>query len=53
MTWQFFNVALSAADIKSVADNGLKAVLKLGVGGTTSVNLSEKIIDTWGNIKKQ
>lgn len=47
-----FNVALSATDIKSIADNGLKSVLKLGIGGTTSVNLSEKLIDTWGNIKR-
>ncbi len=46
-----FNVALSAADIKSIADNGLKSALKLGVGGTTSVSLSGKLANTWGSIK--
>jgi len=44
-----FNVALSEADIKSVADQGLKAVL--GLGGTTSVGFSGKLATTWGSMK--
>lgn len=46
-----FNVALSAADVKSISDNGLKSVLKLG-SGTTSVSPSTKLVATWGDLKQ-
>jgi len=46
-----FNVALSAADVKSISDNGLKSVLNLDAG-TSSVNSSAKLIATWGDLKQ-
>ena len=44
-----FDVALSEADIKSIADNSLAAVL--GIGGPASVKPSGKVATTWGNLK--
>lgn len=44
-----FDVALSEADIKSIADNGLVAAL--GLGGPTSVKPSDKVTTTWGDLK--
>ena len=46
-----FNVALSAADVKSISDTGLSAVLKLGAG-TSSVSPSAKLVATWGDLKR-
>jgi len=46
-----FNVALAAADVKSIADSGLKSVLKIGAG-TSSVSPSSKLVDTWGDLKR-
>jgi len=46
-----FNVALSAADVKSISDNGLKSVLSLDTG-TSSVSPSAKLIATWGDLKR-
>jgi len=43
-----FDAALSEADIKSIADNGLANVLGLG---TSSVELAGKITTTWGDLK--
>lgn len=45
-----FNVALSAADVKSIYTSGLKSVLKLGAG-STNVNPSAKLAATWGDLK--
>lgn len=44
-----FNVALSEADIKSIADQGLKTVLGLGI--TSSVQPESKLAVTWGSMK--
>jgi len=44
-----FSVALSEADIKSIATQGLKSVLALDQ--TTSVAPSGKLAITWGNLK--
>ncbi|HGJ66509.1 TPA: LamG domain-containing protein [bacterium] len=44
-----FNVALSEADIKTIATNGLANAL--GLAGPSSVRSSEKIATTWGNLK--
>jgi len=46
-----FNVALSAADVKSISDSGLKSVLKLD-SGTSSVSPSAKLVATWGDLKQ-
>jgi len=46
-----FNVALSAADVKSIYDSGLKSVLKLDAG-TSSVSPSAKLVATWGDLKR-
>lgn len=46
-----FSVALSEADIKTIADKGLKAALKIG-GVTTSVSHLNKLTTTWAEIKR-
>jgi len=45
-----FNVALSAADIKTIADKGLKSALNLEA--TTAVSPSAKLVATWGELKR-
>ncbi len=45
-----FNVALSAADIKTIADKGLKSALNLDA--TTAVSPTAKLVATWGKLKR-
>ncbi|MDQ1327688.1 MAG: LamG protein [Candidatus Poribacteria bacterium] len=45
-----FSVALSEADIKTIADNGLSSALALG--GTSSVTPASKLATTWGDVKQ-
>jgi len=45
-----FSVALSEADIKSIADQGLRA--SLGLGEPTSVESFGKLAITWGSVKQ-
>jgi hypothetical protein len=42
-----FNVALEETDVKNISDNGLKVAL----GGGKSVDSSDKLAATWGDVK--
>lgn len=46
-----FNVGLSEAEIKNIADNGLEDAL--GLTGATAVSPEDRLTTTWGQIKSE